>query len=85
MTRTAPVPISRISQHLSRPSVWCLVAWQGPGGLYAVEATTDGRYQVHSIHRGQVPTNKRESEPFMTPEGARRFAEGLAARVDEGR
>lgn len=81
MTRSQPVPLARILKHLPDEGAWFEPAYQGPGGLFAVRAAgdLDGpiMFQVHHLTKEQA-VNYKVSAPFMTQEGALRFARGMA-------
>ena len=82
--RTVTLPISRVARYLPpRTKRWFLVAFQGPGGLYAIQTLPDARYQVHRLTRDTDPHTVPASEPFMTPEGARRFALKMADGIND--
>jgi hypothetical protein len=82
MKRTVPVPIARYESKLAdTPGWWAPLAHQGPGGLYAVmETDKDHVFQVFKLDKEKAP--EKVTEPFMTPAGALRFAEWMAAGGD---
>lgn len=82
MNRCESVPLGRILKHLPENGTWLDPAYQGPDGLYAVRvtapATSAPMFQVCRIFKGQNPPDEPESEPFLTHEGADRFAQSMA-------
>lgn len=82
MTRTVPVPLTRIARHLppTEDVTWMSPAQQGPGGLFAVRCVLDDATPMFRV------THLTKSDrfaydvgaPFLTREGAQRFAQGMA-------
>ena len=81
MNRSEAVPLSRFRKHLPNKGVWFETAYQGPGGLFAVceAGILDGPIMFQVCHLTKDETASYEvSEPFLTQEGASRFARGMA-------
>ena len=90
MTKTVDVPLERIQKRLPIAGQWLDPAHQGPGGLYAVRRIAQWTnhppmYQACRIETAivggdshKINTSRDISEPWMTPQGAHRFAEKLA-------
>ena len=81
MTRSEPVPLGRILKHLPDHGAWVSPAYQGPGGLFAV-CTSELKhgpimFQVHHLTKAEAVSYE-VSMPFLTQEGASRFARGMA-------
>lgn len=78
MKKAVPVPIDRLTTYFDEnPGWWAPEAYQGPGGLYAIRETDDDHtFQVYRFTKGK--DGKKISEPFMTPRGAKHFAQRLA-------
>ena len=93
MTGSVSVPLHRIKQLLDNDGPWFGPAHQGPGGLFAIRAVGDKysptRYQVTRLfgRRHGDPEHDRPpesiSEPYLTLEGAERFARKMAGRGPE--
>ena len=86
MTKAVKVPMHRIWSRIgSNSKTWYNPAFQGPGGLYGIRrgGFTDQplTFQVTELKKQHIQD---VSEPFMTLEGARRFAERLAEGGDAG-
>jgi len=85
MTRAVPVPLARIIRHLppAEGAAWVSPAHQGPGGLFAVRCTRgehDGPPMFQVSHLTKSDRFAYDvSAPFLTQEGAARFAEGMAS------
>ena len=81
MTRSEPVPLGRILKHLPNGVSWYDPAYQGPGGLFAVCAAGGHgepiMFQVHHLTKAKAVSYE-VSMPFLTQEGASRFARGMA-------
>ena len=96
MTKAEPVPLGRILKFLPIDGSWVDPAFQGPNGCYAVRVTVPElddppMFQVSKVERRwikgaeirEVDTTEDVSEPFLTFEGARQFAERIAGTGSE--
>jgi hypothetical protein len=95
MKRAVEVPLARILKRLPDHGTWHTPGYQGPRGLYAVRSVAgDGppKFQVCRLEKSwsrtgdvhEINLTRDISEPWLTIEGARKFAERLAEGVERG-
>ncbi len=88
MNRCESVPLGRILKHLPEKGTWFAPAYQGPAGLFAIRVRdNDGvpLFQVSQLERRESQGFRKSTDisaPWLTIEGAERFAQRLAGGGD---
>jgi hypothetical protein len=78
LKKSVNVPLKRIQKRLPAAPQWLEPAHQGPGGLYAVRRVAQSTDHPPTYEVCRVGQRQAIGGPWMTPQGAHRFAIRLA-------